>query len=506
MVRRRRALAGFAALAAAPFAARAKAGDDPLRIAWRDALPDVTPYFNSLRAGLVLSHQAWDGLLYRDPDTLQLRPALAASHRWLDDTTLEFTLRRGIVFHNGDALSADDVVYTVQTAITDPRVAVPSNYAFLAGAERGDDFRVRILLRQPFPAALEYIAMVLPILPRTYRESVGAEAYARKPVGCGPYRFARIDGERSIELERFEGYYAESPKGRPAIARVRIEIVADGATEVARLVDGNADWIWQFDPMHIEEIARTPGLQVLSAESMRIGYLGFETTAGAPDAENPLAKLPVRQAIAHAVDRARIAREVGRGAARVPDAPCFPTQFGCDQTAATRFEHDPAKARELLAAAGLPNGFKTELVSYVLPAVGQIVRDDLGVVGISAELVELPAAEVVRRSAVGRNPLELGSWGSYSINDVSAILPRFFAGGPQDHAHDPELAALIRQGDSDRDVGRRRAAYAEAIRRITQRALWLPLTTYVTTYGFSHALAFKPSTDELPRFFLATWR
>jgi peptide/nickel transport system substrate-binding protein len=505
-MRRRLALVGLCATALGP-SARAvpvRATRNTLRIAWRDPLLDVTPYFNSLRAGFVLAHQAWDCLLYRDPETFQLKPALATAFRWLDDTTIEFTLRSDVSFHNGEAFDAKDVVYTVQTAISDPRVAVPSNYAFILDAEQVDAVHVRVRLRQVFPAALEYVAMVLPILPKNYREKVGAAGYAQAPIGTGPYRVASIIGSERIVLERYDGYFEGSPKARPAIRELVIDTVVDADAVVARLLTGEADWIWQFDPQRLAEIARVPNLQVLTAESMRIGYMSFETRPDTP--ENPLASLEVRRALSQAIDRESIAREVGRGAARVLDAPCFPTQFGCAQNAAKRVIYDPAAARQALADAGRPGGFRTQLVSYVLPAINGIIRENLMAVGVEVELIELPAEVVVRRSAAGLNPLELGSWGSYSINDVSAILPYFFARGPQDHAQDPEIAALIERAGSVRDVDRRRADYAKAIRLITERALWLPLTSYVTTYGFSRALNFRAFADELPRFFLASWR
>src|SRR6185437_11780388 len=83
---------------------------DTLRVAWRDAIPDVDPYFNSLRTGLIVEHQAWDGLTYRDPDGFIVKPDLATSWKWVDPVTLEFTLRDGVKFGNGDPFTAADVV------------------------------------------------------------------------------------------------------------------------------------------------------------------------------------------------------------------------------------------------------------------------------------------------------------------------------------------------------------------------------------------------------------
>ena len=149
----------FLILALLSPAARAQKSADRLRVVWRDAIAVIDPYYNTQRTGLVLAIHVWDTLIYRDPETLRLKPLLATSWKYVDDTTLEFTLRPGVTFHDGSPFTADDVAYTVNTLLTDPRVSVPSNYAFLAGAEAIDDLHVRIKLRRVFPAALEYIAI-----------------------------------------------------------------------------------------------------------------------------------------------------------------------------------------------------------------------------------------------------------------------------------------------------------------------------------------------------------
>ncbi len=497
-----------ACLLAMPLAgtsALAQKSSDTLRVTWRDAVPNVDPYYNQLRTGLVLAHQAWDTLVYRDPETFALKPLLATSWRYVDDTTLEFDLRRGVTFHDGSAFTADDVVYTFNTILTDKQVSVPSNFIWLESAEKISDFKVRLKLKRIFPAALEYISMVLPVWPKAYRERVGADAYARAPVGAGPYRITRVDGTTTIELERYDGYYADSPKGMPPIRRLVINEVSDATTELNALLGGKADWIWNFIPDNFDNIGRMPNLQALRAESMRVGYLQLDA-AGRTGADNPLTKLKVRQAIMHAIDRPTFARQLVQGGSRVPDAPCFPTQFGCDANAATRYEYDPAKSRALLAEAGYPNGFDTELVTYVLPQWGGAVQNYLKAVGINARISQLQVGAAVKLSIEGKTPLAIGSWGSYSINDVSAFLPFFFAGSTSDYALDPEVKKLVDQGGASTNPDERRRAYGQAIKLVTDNAYFLPMNTYVTTYGISRQLNFKPFPDELPRFYLSSWK
>jgi peptide/nickel transport system substrate-binding protein len=499
--------AGILVLAglALPPPASAQKSADTLRITWRDAIPNVDPYYNQLRSGIILAHQAWDTLVYRDPETFQTKPLLAESYKWVDDTTLEFTLRRGVTWHNGDKFTADDVVYTINTVIADKQVATPSNYSFYDSAEKIDDYHVRVKLKRIFPAALDYMAMTLWIWPKAYREKVGADEYARHPIGTGPYKITRVDGATEIDLERYDGYYADSPKGKPAIGKIVIHEVPDSSTEMAELLGGRADWIWKYSPDQYDNVNRMPTVQALRSESMRIGYINMDS-AGRTGAGNPLTNLKVRQAIFYAIDRETIAKQLVQGGSRVLDAPCYPTQFGCDAGAAVHYPYDPAKAKQLLTEAGFPNGFSTELVTYELPSWAGAMQNYLKAVGIDAHLSVLQVGAVVQRSLAGQNPMEAGDWGSYSINDVSAILPQYFGGGGNDYTRDPEIEALVKQGGSTTGPDQRRKAYSAAIKLITERAYWIPMYTYTITYGLSRQLNFKPYPDELPRFYLSSWK
>lgn len=488
-------------LGSAPAVAQKSA--DTLRVAWRDAIPNIDFYYNSLRTGLVVSHHAWDTLIYRDPETFQLKPQLATSWKYVDDTTLEFELRPGVVFHDGSKFSADDVVYTIQSTMSDKQVAVPSNFTFIEGAEKVDELKVRIKLKRVFPAALEYFSMVLPVYPKAYRERVGADGFSKAPIGTGPYKITRVDGTTQIDMERNDAYF-DGPKGKPAIRRIIIKQVADATGELTALLGGQADWIWQFNPDQLDNIGRMPTLQTLTSESMRVGYMNMDSAGRT--GPNPLQNQKVRQAIMHAVDRATMARQFMPGGSRVLDAPCYPTQFGCDQTIATKYEYDPAKAKALLAEAGYPNGFETEIVGYLLPPWQAAMQNYLAAVGIRARISQLQVGAVVQRSSEGKNPMEMGSWGSYSINDASAFLPYFFTGGGNDYARDAEVKRLVEEGGATVDPGKRRAAYAGAIKRITEQAFYMPMFTFVTVYGVNKGLNFKAYRDELPRFYLASWK
>ena len=196
---------------------------DTLRIQFIDAVPNVDMYFNSQRTGLILAHQAWDMLVHRDPATFEIKPSLATEWRFAEDNSLDLKIREGVKFHDGSPLTADDVVYTLNMASNpDSKVATPSNYAWIDKAEKTGDFAVRIKMKRPTPAALEYLAMVTPIHPKAYREKVGPEGFAANPVGAGPYKIVKNVQGQEIVFERFErllGGFAQGQAGDQDAAR-----------------------------------------------------------------------------------------------------------------------------------------------------------------------------------------------------------------------------------------------------------------------------------------------
>jgi peptide/nickel transport system substrate-binding protein len=503
-MKRRTFLGTVAAGAVLGPAAHAQKSSDTLRVTWRDAVPDVDPYRNSLRTGIIVSHEAWDMLVYRDPETFKIVPALATSWDMPDPQTMDFTLRPGVKFHNGDPFSADDVVYTFTTIVNDPKVQVPSNFAFIAGAEKLGDLKVRIKFKTIFPAALEYFAMSLPIYPKAYREKIGGEAYSQKPVGTGPYKITAVNGSSSIEFERFEDYYKDSPKGRPPIKYLKINEVLDAAGELTAFISGQADWIWQYNPDQFDNLKSLPGKTAIRAGSMRIAYVQFDA-AGRTGKDNPMTNQKVRQAMCHAIDRAAIAHDLMQGDSHPINAPCYPTQFGCNEKVAVDYAYDPKMAKQLMTEAGFADGVSTTLVTYMLPSFASAVQNYLKVIGVNADIQQLQVGAEVAKVMAGQTPINFGSWGSYSINDVSAILPYFFAGGSNDYARDPQVMEDVKQGGLVLNPDDRIKHYNAAIQRITEQAYWLPMFTYVTQYAFAKNLKFTPFRDELPRFYLCSW-
>ena len=211
---------------------------------------------------------------------------------------------------------------------------------------------------------------MIPIYPKAYREKVGPEGYAKAPVGAGPYKMTKVEPGVSIDFERFEDYWAGSPKGKPAIKKMSVRFVPDATTEMTELLAGRADWIWNMNPDQFENVNKLPHLTAVRKESMRVGYLSLDA-AGRTGADNPMTKLKVRQAIWHAIDRKAIADKLVTGGSRVPQAPCFPPQFGCDAEAAVLYDYDPAKAKQLLAEAGYPERLRRRADELRAAAMGR---------------------------------------------------------------------------------------------------------------------------------------
>ena len=190
-------LAAAMAVGGASSAAAQKA-EDTMRIAFDRELETLDNYFNTAREGIIVSRLVWDGLLYRDPETNEYEGNLATDWEFVDGTTMDFTLREGVSFHNGEPFDADDVVYTLNwVANPDNGVKTQRNVNWIEGAEKLGPYKVRMTMRQPFPAALEYLSGPVVMYPNEYYAEVGPEGMGVKPIGTGPDRVAGVEpGQR----------------------------------------------------------------------------------------------------------------------------------------------------------------------------------------------------------------------------------------------------------------------------------------------------------------------
>jgi peptide/nickel transport system substrate-binding protein len=496
--------AGLAILAASPAAFAAKS-DDTIRFSSVETLEHADPYFNAQVIGSVVADHVWDSLLYRNETTGEYVGNLATAWRQIDERTFEFDLRQGVRFHNGEAFDADDVVYTLNFVV-DPAnsIAALSRVRWIERADKIERFKVRVVTRSPFPAAIEYFASaMLAIHPNEYHAAVGPQGTNRRPIGTGPYRVTEHAPGKHLRMTRNDAYFRDGPKTPARVANVELRFIPDVQTRVAEVVAGGLDLITGVGRDQADQLRDERDLQVLEGESLIYNFLQLNTR---PDSPAPqLQDLRVRRAILHAIDREALVKYLVGQPARVLHVPCHPRHFGCDDTNVARYDYDPEKARRLLAEAGYPNGFAVDLYAFYQRNETDSIVSYLQAVGIDARLrfVQSAAARTAARS--NRVALYNNVWATV-IADAANSVSTFFGGLPDDLNRDSEVIAWVARGDATLDAAERTAAYNQALRLIAERAYVLPLFTTPMYYVGGRDLRFTPSADGRPRFYEMEWR
>ncbi|MGN6572763.1 MAG: ABC transporter substrate-binding protein, partial [Pseudolabrys sp.] len=281
----RTAFAGLLAAAALAAAAPAFANkaNDTLVYASDSEPENVSPYHNNLREGVIIARHVFDNLIYRDPKTGKYQPQLATEWKWADPQTLDLKIRKGVTFHNGDPLTADDVVWTLNYVVSpEAKVVTKQNVDWIKSAEKTGDDTVRIHLVGPFPAAIEYLAGPVPIYPEKYFKKVGIDGFAKAPVGSGPYKVTAVTPGKGVTMEKNTNYWKGSPLGTPSIGKLVFKVIPDAETRLAELMTGGVDWIWRVPEDQAKQLKSAPNISVLSAETMRVGFLQFDAVGNTP--------------------------------------------------------------------------------------------------------------------------------------------------------------------------------------------------------------------------------
>ena len=483
----------------------ASKSDNTVRFAYDQAPESVDPYFNNVRIGVIIGANVWDTLVYRDSITNEYKGNLAKSWKQIDERTIEFDLREGVKFHNGEEFDADSVVYTLNF-VADPanKVTTQANVNWIEKAVKVSKYKVRVITKKVFPAAIEYLAGPVVMHPAKYYAEVGPKGMNAKPVGTGPFKVTQYTPGKSIRLERNTDYFKNSPKGTPKIAKLEIRFIPDRQTQMAEALAGGTDFIMHVPKDQAEQAAKVPHLQVVSGETMRIVFMQFDTLEATPTAA--LKDIRVRKAISHAINREAIVKNIVGAGSRVLNTQCFPSQFGCTDEGAPRYAYDPALAKKLLAEAGYANGFDTELYAYRERNQTEAMINDLKAVGIRAKLNFSQYAAM--RDAVRSNkaPMTHQTWGSFSVNDVSASTPVYFAFEGDDITRDPAVRDLLVKGNNSVDPAARKSAYKDALARIADQAYAVPLWSLPVYYVANKDLDFKAYPDEMVRFWEMRWK
>lgn len=493
-------------LASAP--AAAQKSRDTLRYVDSFNLDVIDAYHTGAREiTMVIGEMVFDTLTYRDPKTFEHRPLLAKSWTWTNDVTLDFDLRTDVTWHDGVPFTADDVAYTVNYVLDPANKVYHRDWvSWIGTAEVLAKDKVRLHLNAPFGPALEYISLLMPIVPKDFYDANGRAGANGRLVGTGPYRITEFVPSRGVKFEINRNYIADGPKGTPSIGRIELRILPDLATQAAELLSGGADWIWRVSPNHLDNIRQMRGLEVASGSTMRMTWISFDVEGKTGDI---FKDRRVRQAFAHAIDREQLVRAVIGPGGRVLETACYPRQFGCANDV-PRYEFSIDKAKQLLAEAGHPNGFRVTLHSHASapqPVIVEAVQGFMRRVGVDLRLQIhgnfKPFYEAMERGEV---PVAISSYGNYNIGDVQIAVPLYFGGESRDTVRDEKLMNAVKEASRISNAARRKELLEMVTRTAIEESYWVPLLLQSVHYAYSSDLDIPLWDDENPRFYLARWK
>jgi peptide/nickel transport system substrate-binding protein len=461
----------------------------PIRIATYSAPLALDPHFYNEIATFSFLGNVYEGLVAFDSQ-LRLQPALAASWENPNDLTWRFRLRPGIHFHDGRPLGADDVVASLERARNHPRSGVSNFLVGVVEIRKLDPATIEIVTERPSPVLLNKLCFIL-VVPRDSPAEITA------PVGSGPYRLTAFEAGERLVLEAFDGYWG----GRPDVGRAEFLVIADATERVDRLVAGTVDFANEIDPEAVARVEACSECRVAATEGLVVEYLQMRVD------EPPFSDLRVRRAVHLALDRETIVAEqlLGQGA---PVGQLVGRQvFGhAPELVAPR--RDLATARRLLAEAGFPAGFESDLALREGRRADTIVRQ-LAEVGIRLRPAPSPWADVYARLQRREVPFYLGGVVAVSADasDVfdSKVHSRDPAAGYGDTNYNyyanPTIDALIESSATTMDMRQRRQMLQSVMRGVMEDLPIIPLFVPFELYAVRRDLLWEPRRDGMLRLF-----
>lgn len=448
--------------AAAPQGVLKQAIHWPLSADWLD--PSTTGYDVAAHTTLYFLHDA----LFKPMPDGTYTPCLAESWTVSPDAKVyEFKLRKGVKFHNGDEMTAEDVIFTFwrykvgQAKFLHERTEK---------VEAVNPYLVRFQFKEPFPDFFEYllpgVGTAAWIVPKKYVEKVGDAGFRKHPVGAGPYKYVEfVTGIRFVG-EAFEGFWRKVPN----VKRIEFHIVTEPATRLAMVRRGEADIGTLMQGVFYEDVKKDPKLRVLAAISPARFLINVSNQY---DPKSPWSDLRVRKAASLAIDRQTLADIhmpgcSGIGEIGLPDDP-LALQFPVDP-------YDPPRAKKLLEEAGYPKGFHGgNFYPYqggYWPFGEQIVNY-WKAIGITVDTILLDRPAWLANREAGKFK------GSLFIDNPTAptIKGRMsFLFGTGAHGNYPDVKALWDRYQVEIDPKIRKDLIGQIQRLINERMQWIPLT------------------------------
>jgi len=407
-----------------------------------------------------------------------MAPCLAESWQESPDgLVVEFKLREGLKFHNGDPFTAEDVKFSFHRY---RGTSARQLHDRVKAVEVVDPHRVRFVLHAPWPDFLAFYATPATgaawIVPRKYIEKVGEDGFKRQPVGLGPYRFVRMSPGVELVLEANEQYWRK----KPSVKRIVFKGVPDRTTRLAMLKAGDADIGYLMVGVEGATIRADPKLRLVRVIPSAVWWLEF------PEQWNP--KSPwrdrrVRLAANLAVDKHAINDAERLGFSRltgsiIPSVMEFALKI-------EPFGYDPTHAKRLLADAGYPNGFDAGDLTPLPPftTMGEAVANDLAAVGIRSRVRIMERATYMEAWRAKKLQGVLVTVSAAPGNAASRLEAFVVSTGPYAYGGYPDIDDLFRQQAQERDRKKREAMLHEIQRLMHERVMHGPIFEPATLHG-----------------------
>ena len=432
--------------------------------AWFDP-GEISP----VQTSLVVMSALHDALVKPMPGQ-PLAPSLAESWQVSrNGLVYEFTLRSGVLFHNGERVTADDVKFSFDRYRGSSAKLLKDR---VAAVEVVDPLHVRFRLKAPWPDFMSAYATPLTkaawIVPKKYVEKVGDDSFKKAPVGAGPYRFVSYTPGVELVLEAHDRYWRKSP----AVNRLVLRVVPDDVTRLALLKRGDIDVAYSLRGPLAEGVKSTPGLKLAANLAGVTQWIDFGPQQWDP--KSAWHDRRVRLAAAMAIDRNAINQAETLGFSR-PAASIIASRLEFAWSPPP-YRYDPAQARKLLAEAGYPNGFQAgDLAGETSSPLGEAVVNYLGAVGIRMNLRLMERAAFLQQWRERRlHSLALGAGGAYG-NAALRIENFMVRGGPYAHGSHPDMDDLFSQQAHEQDPTKRAALLQQIQRLAHERVMFVPI-------------------------------
>ncbi len=418
----------------------------------------------------------------------EVGPGLAES--WDTDETAEtwtFVLRDDATFHNGEPVTAEDVVFSYEQGLERDDAAIGSYVSSIGAVEATGEFEVTFTMDAPY-AAFDRQATLISILPQDVYEE-DPEGFANDPVGSGPYVVENWNGGDGLSLSQYGDYHGD----HGPYSEVEIRFITDESTRANSLQAGDLD-IAQLGVANVDTLRDTEGVEVMEQESNRVLYLGFNVEGG------PLADPQVREAIDLALDRGAISSDLYQGLAEPTGQMVAPTVFGYNDDILPT-DYDADSSAELLEDAGYDG---TPIVlSYPateLPQVSQLAQTVGGYLEEAGLTIELDQQETGNfRSAWLNNELPgIYIW-QFAPSIMDADLPLSLLAAPDStrYFNDDQIDDLMVEQIATVDAEERAELLGQILQVINDESYYAPLFTDVYTFGASEGTDWEPRPDGL---------